>query len=426
MKRTLFLLLSFSALLSTGLPAFTQEFTPKTIEFKGDPEYSDQELLAASGLKPGIPLTQAEMRDHAQKLMDSGVFDNLTFKWDGQNLVYTLTPSTALLPIRLVNLPFALDKDLDAELRERIPLYHGKVPPEGGLMDRVRETLEERLAAKGIQAALDATPFTDQSLHKVTAMNFAITSPPVQIGEIRLDAASAALDPKAQEILARFAGSAFDTEGSQSQIETYLGAFYRDRGYLEAEVHAAPQAAPINTPDAVLVPFLISVSPGALYKLAGVQLAPDMLVTQAEFDRQSHIHPGDIADGAHVRENWEFIARQYHNNGYIKAKVQPTASFDRAQGKVGFAVTVEPGLAYKMGKLTIENASDDLRAAMLAAWGMPAGAVFNEGMIRGFFATTSVHPALERVFATLDFSYVLLPNDDARTVDVVLRLEKKH
>jgi hypothetical protein len=47
-------------------------------------------------------------------------------------------------------------------------------------------------------------------------------------------------------------------------------------------------------------------------------------------------------------------------------------------------------------------------------------------MIRGFFATTSVHPALERVFATLDFSYVLLPNDDARTVDVVLRLEKKH
>jgi hypothetical protein len=79
-----------------------------------------------------------------------------------------------------------------------------------------------------------------------------------------------------------------------------------------------------------------------------------------------------------------------------------------------------------MGALNIENVSDELRTLMLAAWKMPAGAVFNEGSILGFFATTSVNPKLERVFATVDVKYVMRPNDDSRTVDLTLRLEKKH
>jgi len=65
-------------------------------------------------------------------------------------------------------------------------------------------------------------------------MNFAITSHQCRLAKSGWMRPLLALDPKAQEISARFAGSAFDTEGSQSQIETYLGAFYRDRGYLEA------------------------------------------------------------------------------------------------------------------------------------------------------------------------------------------------
>jgi hypothetical protein len=79
-----------------------------------------------------------------------------------------------------------------------------------------------------------------------------------------------------------------------------------------------------------------------------------------------------------------------------------------------------------MGALRIDGVGDDLRTAMLAAWKMPAGAVFNEGAILSFFATHDVNPALERVFATVIYKYTLTVNDDAHTVDVVLRLDKKH
>jgi outer membrane protein insertion porin family len=159
--------------------------------------------------------------------------------------------------------------------------------------------------------------------------------------------------------------------------------------------------------------------------LTSIQLAPDVLVSQADFDHQSHLHPGDIADGQHVTANWQYVSCQYHNKGYMKAAVHPVPTFDRVQGTVSFAVTVEPGPVYNMGALRIDNVSDALRTQMLAAWKMPAGAVFNEGAILGFFATHGVNPALERVFSTVNYKYNLALNDDAHTVDVVLRLEKR-
>jgi outer membrane protein insertion porin family len=167
------------------------------------------------------------------------------------------------------------------------------------------------------------------------------------------------------------------------------------------------------------------VNPGQLYKIAAIQLAPGMVVTQAEFDKQSLIHPGDAADGVHVRQNWEFIARQYHNHGYLRAKVNPSQTLDRGQSTVRYTVDAEPGPVYTMGILTIENVSDDLKSMMLAAWKMPAGAVFNEGAVRGYFATHDVNPKLERVFAAASIKYVLHPHDDTKTVDVTLRLEKR-
>ncbi|MGA2886904.1 MAG: POTRA domain-containing protein [Terracidiphilus sp.] len=422
MKRKSVLLLTAIFLLASNLPSAAQKFSPKAIQFKGAPEYSDQELLAAAGLKKGAVLAFDEMKDHSQKLMDTGVFDTLNFKFDGTDLVYTLVPSTSLYPVRLENLPLTPGKELDAALHERVPLYHGKVPSEGGMLEGVRGALEEILAAKGLKATVQAMPRPG----KGGAVVFSIASPAVLVGEIHLDGKSPALEPQAEEILKKLTGTPYDLEGSPSQIATYVGNYYRDKGYIEASVEAMPQNLAAISDDAIRIPFQVLFTPGIQYKLTAVRLAPDLVVKQADFDRQANIHSGDIADGQRVTQNWEFISRQYHSRGYMRATVQPTPSFDREKGTVSYDVTVVPGPIYAMGTLKIENVSDDLRTLMLAAWKMPAGATFNEGAILGFFAIGDANPALKRVFAAVNCKYVLNPNDDAHTVDVTLRLEKKH
>jgi len=406
--------------------AGAQNFIPKTIQFKGAPEYSDQELLAAAGLKPGVVLTSAEMNDHSQKLMDSGVFSNLTFKFDGLDLIFSLTPAAQLYPIRLENIPLTGGSDLDKKLHERFPLYHGKLPPDGSLVESIRGALEETLSAQGIKASVMAVPYSAPGTSKVTAIAFNISDPPVLVGDIHIDPATPALDAKALEVLAKVSGSPYNLEGTPNQLSTYLGNVYRDKGYLEADFHAAAQGAPLVGADGVHIPILLTGNPGLKYKLAGVQLAPGLLVSQADFDHQSAIHSGDIAEGQRLTSNWEYVARQYHNKGYMRSSVQPTPTFDREKAMVSYSVAVEPGPVYTMGKLTVENVDDELRSAILAAWPMPAGAVFNEGAIRGFFATHDVHPALERVFASVNLKYTLLLNEPMHTVDVALKLEKKH
>lgn len=424
-SRVLFALFWYIGVVS-ALPAAAQQSQPKAIQFKGVPEYAEKDLLAASGLQPGVMLSADDMNAHMKRLADTGLFEQVGYNFDGANLIVNLTPSPQLYSVKLANIPLAPQTDLDSVLQSRLPLYRGKVPSEGGLLESVRGALEQMLAAQGIKATVVAAPYTDDKLHKVTAMTFDETSPPVAIGEIAADASSTPLDPKATALIEKLSGTAYDVEGSPSEIETNLDNYYQDQGYLEAQAHAARQGAAVVAADGVKVPFTVSVTLGALYKITAVQLAPGTLVTQADFDKQSHIHPGDVADGERVRENWHYLARQYHNRGYIEARIHVTPSFDRAQGTVSYAVSADAGPQFMMGTLTIENVTDDLRGAMYSAWKMPQGAVFNEGAILGFFATNGVNPKLEQMFKTSDIKYTLKQNEDNHTVDVVLRLEKKH
>jgi outer membrane protein assembly factor BamA len=424
MQRTLALSAAVLALVCAALPAAGQSFQPKSIRFTGTSEYSDAELLSATDLKAGAELTYAEMNNRAQKLLDSGVFSAVAFKFDGQDLIFQLTPGTGLVPIRLQNLPIASGKELDNKLHRQFPLYHGLVPEQGGLTESVRSALEQILASQGIEATVAAKPFSGGATNKTVAVNFSVTAPPVLVGEIKTEGTIVMLDPKASAILAKFPGTPYDAEGSISQIETDLSAYYKDQGYLEPAIHAnaGVKAAESN---AIRVPLRVSILPGAQFKLTGIQLAPGLLITQVEFDHQSSVHAGDFADESFLRENWKFIERQYHNRGYIKAKVEPTPTIDHGGKTVSYVVSVDPGPVYTMGVLTIENVTDDLRTAMLAAWKIPAGSVFNEGSILAFFATHGVNPALEQVFSGVNCRYFLHPNDNTHVVDLTLALEQK-
>lgn len=418
-----------SLLLSACLPccaltAVAQSFQPKTIQFQGVPEYSNADLIAAANLKEGATFTAAEMNSHAQLLMDSGLFNKIGYNFNGQDLIFRIAPATEIYPMQLDNLPLTAGKELDARLHAHLPLYHGKLPLEGGLTDSVSKELVAELAAKGIQATLTAGPSRDTE-GKVIAVNYTITSPPVLVGEMHLTGTSADHASDARQAAARVVGSSYSAAGSVSQVETALVSYYREQGYLDVTAHASAQPFTVNGGD-IRVPFAVAVEEGARYKLGAVHLAPDLVVTQAAFDKQSEVHPGDIVALDKLREEWNFVRRQYHNKGYMKAEVQVIPNFDKANATVSYAITATSGPVYSMGVLKIPNASDDLRAAVTKAWPVPAGAPFNEGAIIGMTATYGVNPALERFFATVTMRYNIVLHDDNHTIDLTLRFERKN
>jgi outer membrane protein assembly factor BamA len=425
MPRHVSLLLAALVLVSASLPAVAQKFQPKTIQFKGDPEYSDKELLTAAGLKLGAVYTSAEMNEHSKLLMDTGLFDNLTFKFDGVDLIFNLIPATELYPIRLENLPLNPGPELDAKLHDRFPIYHGKVPSEGTLLDNVRGAFEELLAAQGIKATVTALPFGVAGTRKISAMNFSIAAPPVCVGAIQLDGVSPAMAARVKRIAVKASGSAFDTANSTANLEHAFSTFYADEGYAAVKVHAVRSGDPSITAVAVDVPFAVTVDEGRLYKLGAIHLPPDSLVSPAEIDKMTASQPG-TAKGVSIRAIWALITSRYHSKGYIDFAMTPRPEFDEAAAIVNYTVDYNPGPVYHLALLKFDNVSEDLRKLLMRNWQMFPGDPFDESYVSSFInkAQTS-DPVLQRTLAGVKVSYDVHADPATHDVNLIIRLERR-
>ena len=235
--------------------------------------------------------------------MDTGMFKSLAFKFDGQDLVFQLTPAdqiflytSATCPLHSVRNSTRNSASNTLSIMASFPVKAASPRLSGQCWSKCSRPRESR------QLCLPRrSPIRKSS--KITAVSFSVTNPPVLVGDITPES-SAALDPKVLPILARLSGSSYDSDGSPEQIATNIGLYYQDQGYLEAAVRANPSAVPSIAPDAIRIPFSVSVTPGIRYKVKEIRLDPGLVVTQPDFDRQSHIHPGDPADGEHIRANW--------------------------------------------------------------------------------------------------------------------------
>ena len=217
------------------MPAQKKASTP-AIRFQGAPQYTQQELLAAAGLKPNAHLNAREVKAHAKQLNDTGVFEVVRFSSNNKTLLFTLTPSSRLFPMHLENVPLTPGKVLDAKLHDRFPLYHGLLPGSGSMLEGIRKTFEDMLAAKGIKATVKAAPTSGLGPQKLTAMNFTVVSPAVHIGRIQLAGVSPAMQAKASLLASGQTGNGFDTENTAIGLQHAFENLYQDQGYAAVQV----------------------------------------------------------------------------------------------------------------------------------------------------------------------------------------------
>lgn len=425
MPRPLFLLLGSTLILYLQLAASGQQFKPKSIQFKGDPEFSDQELLDAAGLQPGKVLTSAEMAEHSKRLMDSGVFDNLTYKFDGQDLVYMLTPAEHLYPVRLENLPLDAGPELDAKIHQKLPLYHGKVPSEGTLLDDVRSALVAMIAGPDTPITIAATPFGQAGTRNVKAMSFSITSPSVHASLSRIDGVSPEDAANVKAILADAAKLPYDTEHAVVNLVGQVQFYYTDRGYAAARVTAVRAGDPALDAGSLIVPYSVQIEPGALYKLGTVHLPADVLATPAEVDKILMPQPGGPTDGVRTRRLWAFISQRYRAKGYLDCKIDTHASLDSQAAIVNYTVDITPGPVYHLAFVKFDNVSDQLRALLIKNWQMLPGDPFDESYVSEFIMKAQKSdPLLMKTLAGVHSKFDVTADPVTHEVNVVVRLEK--
>jgi outer membrane protein assembly factor BamA len=264
-------------------------------------------------------------------------------------------------------------------------------------------------------------------------MSYSITDPPVKVGEIHLEGVSPEMQDKVKSVADSAMKSNYSREDTAGNLERAFALLYTDEGYAAVKVHALQSGNPVMAGEAIDVPFSVSIEQGQLYKLGAIHLPSGELLTLAEINKAAgaiSYKSGNMSEkqslkgGVALRTALLYITGQYTAKGYMDCVVTPHPQYDDANGVVNYTIEVQPGPVYTMGKLTIQNGADDLRAAMLAAWKIPVGAVFNASTIQTYYSSQGNTP-LGRTFASANCKFELTKNIDTHTVDVALRVEKR-
>ncbi len=416
-------------LLLCSLPSLAQKKAPPApkkataIRFQGAPQYTQEELLAAAGLKPNSRLTPSAVRASAKLLNDTGLFQVVKFSTDSKGLLFSLTPSSRLYPIHLDNLPLKPGKDLDDKLHERFPLYHGLVPASGTMLEGIRQTFEEMLAAEGVKATVKADLTSGVGPQKITAMNFTVASPPVRIGQIQLAGVSGAMQAKANPLVESQTGNAFDTENSAIGLEHAFEDLYQDQGYAAVKVNVTEVEPPIVSDQAVEIPFTVAITEGGVYKLGAINYPADALVPRAEVQKVLSKYPA--GSGRPLDLFLLAVRDAYHARGYLDCSIASHPSFNEATHIVNYSVEIAQGALYQMGAVEFDGASDAMAAKLKNAWKLVSGAAFDESYVSTFAARAQKQDrTLAKWMQTMITTFDVKPNPDTHRVNVIFHFAK--
>jgi len=376
-------------LLLCSLPLLGQKkVQPKAIRFQGAAQYTQQELLAAAGLKPDAPLPFSEVKARAKQLNDTGLFKEIKFTSDNKTLLFTLTPSSQLFAMHLENVPLVAGKELDAQLHERFPLYRGLLPASGTMLEGIRRAFEEMLAAKGVKATVEAALTSGLGPKKLTAINFTVASPAVQIGRIQLVGISPALQAQAGLLASGQTGNSFDTENTAMGLHHVFEDFYQDLGYAAVQIDVA-EADPLIVPgqssgQAVDIPFTVTIREGGIYRLGSIDLPAGALVARADVEKVLSRY--QAGSGRPLDLFLAAVRDAYHASGYLDCSVVPRPSFNEATHIVNYSLGIDPGAQYRLASVRFEGAPDAMAAKLKLAWKIAPGAVFDESYLESFAA----------------------------------------
>lgn len=394
-------------LLICSFPLLAQKkVPPQAIRFQGAPQYTQQELLAAAGLKPGAHLNSGEVKAHARQLNDTGLFREVKFASDRKTLLFTLTPSGQLFPMHLENVPLTPGRQLDSELHERFPLYHGTVPANGSMVEGICRTFEEMLATKGAKATVKADLTSGLGPQKLTAVNFTVVSPAVHIGRIQLAGASPAMQAKAALVASQQTGNSFDTENTAPGLQHIFEDIYHDQGYAAVQVDVVQVDPLIVSDQSIDVPYAVTIKEGGIYKLGKIDLPANAVVTRAEVEKLVSKKP---AGSGRPLDLFILAVRDaYSNHGYLDCSVVLHPSFNEAAHIVNYSLELDRGLQYRLASVKFDGVPEVMAAKLRLAWKMAPGDVFDESYLSNFAAQAkkrdkALSKWMQTVITTFDF-----------------------
>ena len=402
----------------------------KLIEVKisGSQRYTEKEIVPASGLVLGQNVVEADFKEAARRLGNTGLFTDVAYSFSyssaGTKLELQLgdTPESNLVPAHFENFVWFTDEELLASVRRQVPLFKLLIPVSGTMSDNVEQALQSLIDEKRIPARVDYLREAPEKGGALIGISYRVEALEIRIRNVEFPGATPGLLPGLQAAARKLTGAAYMRSPLAQVASIEFLPVCLQRGYLKASF-AESQARVVSQAEGeVEVDAILSLTPGKVYATSAVEWKRNTVFPAGDLQNLISLPVGQPANAVQLASDLEKVARLYHTKGYMAAHVSPEANLDDEHSTVRYGLTVFEGDQYKMGDFEITGLDSQAKARLAAAWKLHEGDPYDSDYPKRFLNENS------RILqATLQWEvgYHEAVNEKDKTVDVTIRFVSK-
>ncbi|MCW5981858.1 MAG: hypothetical protein KIT09_27480 [Bryobacteraceae bacterium] len=352
-------------------------FTIRSLKVEGNENYSEESVLAVSGLKIGQPGDRKTFEAAQERLLASGAFESVAFRYgpaeggEGYAVVFEVAEIQQIYPMRFEYIK-APDEEMIAWLKEHDPLYAGKVPGTKEWIARYAVLLEKYLKGKGIDQEITGELTSDRPEELYIMFRPAGALPVV--AEVVFTGSDAIPDGMLREAVRGVAvGSRYTETRFRQLLETSIRPLYEARGRVGVSfpsITTEPARGDVKG-----LKVTVKVNEGETYKLGEVRVEGTASMNQQLLEAAA-LKIGDLANFQEVEAALGRMNARMRRDGYMKATSRAERRVDEEKKVVDLALVVDPGPQYKFGKLEVKGLDINGEHEIRRIWGLAEGDPF--------------------------------------------------
>ena len=419
--------LTFLLFLAHPASLSAQTANLKEIHADGLKILSEAQVASLSGLATGSQVSRQDLQEASNLLLRSGLFANVSYKFDTRNDNLTVTfhvQESPRLTVAYDNFPWFADSELTDAIREALPFYDGTLPEGGTVVDLAGNALASFVNAHGFKAEVQhfvlSNPLLDKNEQQFQVQGVTETIASVDFSDPALKANRAV-----QQHLGELRGKPYSRLAIDVFLSEAIRPIYLQAGNLRAKVGPAEVRLSGNPNQKVPeeIPVYVPCVPGPVYHWNDAQWKGNSALTSDSLKRALGMNSGDLADGMKIEGGWERIREAYGHAGYLDVKLTPTAGYDEQAHTVSYTVDIVEGKQFRYREMTITGMSVAGERLIRDAWPFKPGDVMDKTAFEQLLLRLENHR--ESVFKDLPVHYDtvghwLQTDADTGTADVLL------
>ena len=379
----------------------------KSIRVEGLQHLSESQVVSMSGLSTGSAAGKSELQSAADRLLQTGLFANVNYSFqernDGLYLTFKLAEAPRI-PAYFDNLPWFSDTELADGIRKVLPFYDGSLPEAGAAVEQASAAVNDLLAAHGTHIAVEHQ-LIPNPLGEGSVMEFRIADSAPLIAKIEFGDSALASSKVIQQHLAEIEGKAYSRMAIDVFLAEQVKPIYLQQGMLRVKL-GPPEVRLSGNPNQKLpdrLEVFVPIAAGPVYRWKNVQFSGNNLLSVFTLTNAIGLKTGQVADGQAIEAAWTRAEDEYARQGYLDAKVEPSADFDEQAHTVSYRVVIQEGRQYKFGKLVLTGISPAAERRLRAAWPNLANEPFDKLKYEEILAKLQLHR--EQIFIDLPVHY---------------------